>query len=220
MLAQQLITDEIPPIKTTDTAQMAMAWMDEFKVSHLPLVDGIQYLGLVSDNDLLDLNQPEAPIGEQLGEPANPSITEDQHLYDVIRMIAELGLTLVPVLDVDGNYSGAITLSHLMGQISGIASINDPGGIIVLEMSQHDYSLMEIGRIVEGNDAKILSSYITSYPDSTLLEVTLKVNKEDLSGVLQTFNRYNYTVKASFQESVFKDDLKNRYDALMNYINM
>jgi hypothetical protein len=77
-----------------------------------------------------------------------------------------------------------------------------------------------MGRIVEGNDAKILSSYITSSPDSTQLEVTLKINKEDLSAIMQTFTRYNYTIKASFQESTFKDDLKTRYDELMNYINM
>lgn len=220
MLAQDLITDEIPPIKSTDSGEKAIKWMDEFKVSHLPVVDGIKYLGLVSDNDLLDMNQPEAAIGEQLKVLAQPYVTERHHIYDVIRLIASRKLTLVPVLDDDKNYVGAISMSHLMTQFAGIASINDPGGILVLEMSQHDYSMMEMGRIVEGNDAKILSSYITSTPDSTQLEVTLKINKEDLSAIMQTFTRYNYTIKASFQESTFKDDLKNRYDELMNYINM
>lgn len=220
MLAQDLITDEIPPIKTSDTAHKAIKWMDEFKVSHLPIVDDITYVGLISDNELLDMNQPDSPLSENLNQPARPFVTEDQHVYDVIKLIATFNLTMVPVLDVDKNYIGAITLTHLMKQMSGMASINDPGGIVVLEMGQRDYSLMEMARIVEGNDAKILSSYITSIPESTRLEVTLKINKEDLSGILQTFNRYSYTVKASFQESVFKDDLRNRYDALMNYINI
>jgi len=220
MLAQDLITDEIPPIKTTDTGLKAMKWMDEFKVSHLPIVNGIEFLGLISDNDLLDLNQPDAELGTQMKTMALPHVTERHHIYDVIRLIAAHNLTLVPVLDDDKNYIGAITLSHLMTQFSGIASINDPGGILVLEMGEHDYSMMEMGRIVEGNDAKILSSYITSKTESTQLEVTLKINKEDLSGIMQTFTRYNYTIKASFQESIFKDDLKNRYDELMNFINM
>jgi acetoin utilization protein AcuB len=220
MLAQDLITDEVPPIKSTDSGEKAIKWMDEFKVSHLPVVDGIKFLGLVSDSDLLDMNQPEAAIGEQLQVMAQPHVTERHHIYDVIRLIASRKLTLVPVLDDDNNYVGAITLSHLMTRFSGIASINDPGGILVLEMSLHDYSMMEMGRIVEGNDAKILSSYITSSPDSMQLEVTLKINKEDLSAIMQTFTRYNYTIKASFQESSFKDDLKTRYDELMNYINM
>ncbi len=220
MLALDLITNEVPPIKTSDTGLKAMKWMDEFKVSHLPVVDGGEYIGLVSDNDLMDLSQPEEPLGSQLKVLSQPYIHESQHIYDVIRLISAQKLTLVPVLNESKSYVGAISISDLMMQFSNIASVNDPGGILVLEMGQIDYSMAEIGRIVEGNDAKILSSYITSTPDSTQLELTLKINKEDLSGIMQTFTRYDYKIKASFQESSFKDDMQNRYDELMKYINM
>jgi acetoin utilization protein AcuB len=35
MLVVDLITDEIPPLKTTDTVELALDWMEQFKVSHL-----------------------------------------------------------------------------------------------------------------------------------------------------------------------------------------
>ena len=220
MLARDLITDDIPPIKSSDSGVKALKWMDEFKVSHLPVTKDVEYLGMVSDSDILDLNQPEAPVETLHLQLLKAAVSETQHIFDVIKIVAELNLTVIPVIDEERNYIGAITLNHLMRSISNIASINEEGGILILEMSQHDYSMAEISQIVEGNDAKILSSNITSKPDSTEIEVTLKINKKDLSAVLQTFNRYSYTVKASFQESIYQDDVKDRFDALMNYLKM
>ncbi len=87
-------------------------------------------------------------------------------------------------------------------------------------MSQNDYSLSEIAQIIESNDARVLSMYITSRIDSTTMEVILKVNKQDISGIMNTFNRYNYTIKASYGEEEDPGDLKDRYDSLMNYLNV
>ena len=100
------------------------------------------------------------------------------------------------------------------------AAINQPGSIIVLEMTQNDYSLSEIAQIIESNDAKILSMYITSRIDSTLLDVILKINKQDLNAIIQTFSRYNYTIKASYGEKEDPEDLRDRFDSLMNYLNV
>jgi len=87
-------------------------------------------------------------------------------------------------------------------------------------LNLHDYSLSEISRIVESNDAKILSLYISSHTDSTKLEVTIKINRTDLSAIIQTFNRYNYTIKASFHQSEYVDDLKDRFDSFMSFLNI
>jgi hypothetical protein len=91
---------------------------------------------------------------------------------------------------------------------------------LVLEVNQIDYSLAQIAQIVESNNAKILSSYIMSSPDSTKLEVTLKINKTELDPIIRTFERYDYTISASFQKSDFNDDLQLRYDSLINYLKL
>jgi CBS-domain-containing membrane protein len=135
-------------------------------------------------------------------------------------MMHNLQLTVVPVLDAEEHYLGVITSAQLLSSLSSMASVAEPGGIIVLEMNTHDYTLTEIGRIVESNDAKILSSFVSSNADSTKIEVTLKINRKDLTAILQTFERFNYTVKAWYHQSEFDDDLKTRYDSFMNYINI
>ena len=220
MLAKDLITDEIPPLKTSDTGLMVINWMDEFKVSHLPIVNNHEYLGLISDTDILDLNITDEEIGKHKLSLIRPFVTKNQHVYEVIKMISNMKLTVLPVLDENENYLGLIPLTSLLQQFSILAATREPGGIIVLEMNELDYSLSQIAQIIEGNDGKILSCYLNSLPESTRIEVTLKVNKTDISGILQTFNRYNYTVKASFHQSEFSDDMKNRFDSFMNYINI
>ncbi len=220
MLAKDLITDEIPPLKTSDTGLMVINWMDEFKVSHLPIVNNHEYLGLISDTDILDLNITDEEIVKHKLSLIRPFVFENQHVYEVIKMFSNLKLTVLPVLDQNQNYIGLIPLTALLQQFATLAATREPGGIVILEMNVHDYSLSQIAQIIESNDGKILSCYVNSIVDSTKIEVTLKINKEDLSGILQTFYRYNYTVKASFHQSEFSDDMKNRFDSFMNYINI
>ena len=220
MIALDLITDKVPPLKSTEKCTKALHWMEEFRVNHIPVVKGNEYFGLISDDMVFDLEKPEIALEDSGLVLPVPFIKAEQHIYDVMKVIADLHLTLVPVLDNDNNYLGCITVPHLIELITNTASINEPGGIIVLEMAQNDYSLAEIAQIVESNDSKILSSYITSSIDSTLMEVTLKLNTKNLGGVLQTFNRYDYTVSASYSEDRFKEDVKVKYDALMKYLNI
>jgi acetoin utilization protein AcuB len=219
MLAVDLITDEIPPLKTSDTGLKALNWMDEFKVSHLPIVNKVKLLGLISDTDILDMNSPEEAIGNHELSMMKAFVNHKLHLYQVIKVVASLNLTLIPVLDDDENYLGIITLNKLLQEMSNISAINEPGGIVILELNVNDYSLSTIAQIVESNNAKILSSYITSHSDSTKLEVTLKINRSDLTTILKTFERYNYTIKASFHQSEMVDDVKVRFEMLMNYLN-
>jgi hypothetical protein len=99
-------------------------------------------------------------------------------------------------------------------------SIKETGGIIVLEINEHDYSMAQIAQIVESNNARILSSYIMSSPDSTKIEVTLKINQLELSRIIRTFERYDYFVKETFQKDANDTDLQIRFDSLMNYLNI
>jgi acetoin utilization protein AcuB len=220
MLAQDLINDDIPPLKVEDSAQKALHWMEEFRVSHLPVVNGVQFVGMISDTELLDLQDPEAPIGAHRLTLVKPVLHPGQHAYDVLKLMAELNLDVIAVTDENERFLGSVTLPRLAEKLASMASIREPGGIIVLEVNQVDYSLSQIAQIVEGNDAKILSSYISSAPDSSQVDVTLKINREDLTRILQTFSRYNYTVKATFHHSEFQDDLRLRYDQFMNFINL
>jgi hypothetical protein len=220
MYARELISEDIPPLKTSDTGERALAWMDEFRVSHLPIVNNVDFLGLISESDILDFNSSNEPIGGHSLNLSRPYVFDYQHTYDVLKVMSSLKLSVIPVLNDKEQYLGLIHLSTLLQHFAEMASMKESGGLLVLELNLHDYSLSEIARIVESNDAKILSSYISSQIDSTKLEVTLKINRTDLSAIIQTFNRFNYTIKASFHQSEYVDDLKDRFDSFMSFLNI
>jgi hypothetical protein len=87
-------------------------------------------------------------------------------------------------------------------------------------MGIRDYSLSEIARLVEMNDSSILSLYVQTLPDSTRIEVTIKINRMDIGAIIQTFTRYNYNIKASFFEGDYNDSLRDRYDSLMKFLEI
>ncbi len=220
MLAGDLITDEVPPLKITDTVELALDWMEQFKVSHLPVVKNRELIGLVSEADLLDYEHPEEQINLSKLHLMRPAIHYYQHAYDLMRLMSSMNLTLVPVIDEQEMYKGCITLQGMVQNLSNMASVQNPGGVIVLEMNQHDYSITQIGSIIEGNEAKILSLHVSSLPDSTKIEVTIKVNRENLSGIIQTFYRYNYAVKATFQNADYNKGLDDRLGEFMHFLNI
>lgn len=220
MIAEQLISDTIPPLKTSDSGLKALNWMDEFKVAHLPIVNHQEFLGLITDTDILDLNAPEEPLGNHPLTLIRPYVYATEHLYEVLKMVSRMNLTLVPVLDEHNHYIGNIGLRSLVEHFAGMVSVQNPGAIVVLELNQNDYSLSQIARIVEENDTKILSLSIENTEESTRMELTLKLSREDIRPIIASFNRYNYQIKATFQQGEFSEDLRNRFDLFMNYINM
>ncbi|MGB6034845.1 MAG: CBS domain-containing protein [Cryomorphaceae bacterium] len=219
MRAADLISDEIPTLEGTDNALFAMQLLDEFKMKQLPVVDGNEFLGLISDSSVMEIEDPEAELKDCSRNLQMIYVQKDQHVYDLIRVAAEFQLSAIPILNNENKYMGVVSIYCMVRELSHMASVMQPGGIVVLELNQKDYSLVEISQIVEGNDAKILSANITSVSDSQKIELTLKLNLTNIDAIIQTFNRYDYIISASFHESDFDDMIKDRYEELMRYIN-
>jgi len=221
MVAKDLISEVIPSLKTSDPGQIALNWMEIFRISHLPIVNNQDFLGLISDTDIYDMNMPEEPIGNHALTLFKPYVTSEQHIFEVIGLASRLKLSVIPVLDSKNHYKGVITTSDLIQHIASMSSMDQQGGIIVIEIIERDYSLSQIAQIVESNNIKVLSMYITSPPDSTKLEVTLKLNSGELSSLIRTFERYNYEVKTWVTSDDSMDRFySERFDLLMKYLDI
>lgn len=218
MRAKELITEEIPPLTHTDSGEKALRWMDEFKVSHLPVLKNGNFVGVISESDVLDKLDIVESLDKLFDHLPRPYVFENAHIYEVLSKISEHRISILPILDENEKYLGCTSVYHLLTVIANTGSIKETGGIIVLEVNSIDYSMAQIAQIVESNNAKILSSYIMSSVDSTKLEVTLKINQVELSRIIRTFERYDYIIKESYQKSEGDEDIQNRYDALMNFL--
>lgn len=219
MIAKTLINNSVLAMTAKSTALEVLTWMEEYKVSHLPVVEGNTYLGLLSEADIFNLDNIEVSLGRHNKFLKKIYIEADKHIYEVIKIMSDEKLSLLPVLDASNKYLGVITPSGIIQNFANYAAVNQPGGVIILSVSSRDYVASQIVQIVESNDAKLLSLFVSSEPDSTLLDITLKINKQEIEGILQTFQRYGYEIKATWLDEN-QDYLKDRFESLMNYLSI
>jgi CBS domain-containing protein len=210
----------VPPLKLNDTGVKALLWMNDFHVRHLPVVEDGKLLGILSEDEVLNFVDAEITIGESKPVLLPKFVPAQKHLYDIMKLVVNFNLTVIPVLNDDGDYMGLITIEDLVKKLADTGSITHPGGVLVLEMAPRDYSLSEISRLIELENAMILSSFISSPYGTNILELTLKLNKEDLKHIVATLERFGYDVKSSFYESEFIDTLNDRYEGLMRYLDV
>ena len=220
MLAKDLISEVIPALKTSDTGLDALNWMELFRVSHLPIVNNTDFLGLISDSDIYDFNKAEEPIGVHELSLLKPYVYYYQHIYDVIEIASRLKLTVVPVLDDNNVYLGVITQTDLLFRFADLIAAHTPGGIIEFELKDKDYSLAEISRIIEDSDAKVLSLYVSQTEQDDRLNITIKLNRSDIQPVLNAFDRFGYQVKTTYVGEAVNDvKARENYESLMRYLN-
>lgn len=220
MFAEEIISYAIPSLRTDDTVQKALDRFNEFKLKHLPVVNEGIFMGLVSEDDLLNIHNHDTLLNDASVNLITVFILNDAHTYDVIRIMSQLKLTAVPILDQQKNYLGIVAVNDVIGAVAQQYAVNEPGGIIVLEISNRDNSLAHIAQIVEADNAQILSSYVNSFEDSTRLEITLKINKTEITSLVASFERYDYQVKEVYNNTQIDDGSQERYDSFMNYLNV
>ena len=219
MQASELISSSIISLHPDDDGSKALALMDDLRVTHLPVIRNKSYLGLISENEILQWQSADELIEEHLPNLMAPFALSSQHLFDIIEILEVNSLSIVPVLSEEKKYVGAISNQKLLYTIAKSSAVQSIGGVIVLEMNQNDYSMSEIASIIESNNAKILSSYITSVPDSTKMELTIKVSITELDTIIADLKRFEYKVMASYNDGNSKDDMMERYKSLMRYLN-
>ena len=220
MQAIDLLSQAIQPLSPRDPVSRALDLMDEFKTAALPVVSQGRLVGLMKDDSMLDNNNPAALVESLMDQVELPYVRGQQHLYDVLKLMAERGLPIVPVLDMGGGYLGVVSEHEVMHRMADVVNATTPGSVLVLEMARNDYSLQQIARIVEDEGARILSVYCNDLPDSLRMEVTLKVNRDDVRAILQSFERFEYTVHTNFQGARAEEDLRTRYEDVMRIIKM
>lgn len=220
MLVKDLELEKYIPLKTSDSGLTALTWMEEMKVCHWPVVNDEDFLALISDVDIYSQNDPDEHIGNHQLSLLRPYVNENQTIFDALKLFDAHKLSLIPVLDARNRYIGVISINSLLHSITTLLGVNEPGAIIILEVYQNDYLLSQIVQIVESNDTRIMGIQVVPITDSTRLNVVIKLNRLDIMPVLQTFSRYNYTISAYFTDESVEDDIMDRYDEFMKFLNI
>lgn len=218
MLTRDLISNTIPYLHKSDTVYRALQLMNDYHVTHLPVVEDESYLGIVSEEELLQSDE-ETHLTDLPITDVTTSVKASEHFLKAIQTAVTNQLSIVPVVE-EKQLVGIVTYNDLLRNASEFMNLSQPGALIVLEMDPHSYSFTEINRIVESNDAQITQLNTHTDPETGLVVVTIRVNKLEVSALLGTFQRYEYNVKYYFGEEVFENELRSNYDNLMHYLKI
>jgi len=220
MLTGNLQTQTLPNLRLSDKVYQALELMNENHVEHLPIVDGDKYIGMISEDDLSQAENDHFTLEQISQSISNPSVKEDEHVLKAIQVAVQNGLTVVPVVGENNELIGVATYSDLLKYSSEFMSLNEPGGLIVLEIESKNYSFNEISRLVEANEAQIKQLNTNVDAGTGIMEVTIKINKLEISDIVASFQRHEYNVKYYFGEELFENELRANYDNLMNYLKI
>ncbi len=221
MVAADLINEMIPPLKSNDSVKKALNWMDAFRITQLPIVENNVYKGIITEDMLYEINNPDATIASIEPLYEDVFVGEDKHFYDVMRLATDHNLRIIAVVDLNNMFVGVITVRDTLAAFARTFANQSAGAIIVLSMNYRDYSLAHISRLIEENNTKILSSYVDTDPyDTNLIKLTLKLDKSELTPILATLERFEYRVIAKFQENPDADIQKERLDMFFRYFDI
>lgn len=220
MLALDLNTNVIPQLKLGDTVAKALQLVSDFRVTHLPVVDEEKYLGLISESDLLEAGSNKTTIELLQRDFVPASIFENEHFLRAVNVSNQFQTNVVPVINEEKELVGTITGQNLLRTLGNFSGAQEVGGIIVLEMERNQFTISEISRIVENNEATVLHLNTTVHPETGMLTVTIHINKKELSAIIAAFERYEYDVIYYFGEEKFENEIHSNYRHLMNYLDI
>jgi signal-transduction protein with cAMP-binding, CBS, and nucleotidyltransferase domain len=221
MLAAELIDPMLPALKPTDSVGQALDWMQEHRIGQLVLTDQGDYLGIVSEELLLDVGDDQRPLKNILHLFDQVYVYEGQHLYEVLGMVMQQRMDVVAVLNEGREFIGTVSTAELLRQFAQELGVQESGAVLILSLNERDYSMAEISRLVESNNVKIISSYFSSaaygMPDRSRL--TLKLNRQDITAVISTLERFGYQIEAAFANTPIESIDQERLDSLLRYLN-
>ena len=220
MLTTELINNNIPQLQLQDSIAKALQLISDYRVTHLPVVSDDKYLGLVSEDDLLDAKNEKLTIQVLENTFIIAAVKENEHFLNAVNYSNRYETTIVPVLNEEKELVGAITVRDLLKALGDFSGANEIGGIIVMEMERSQFAISEISRIVESNDATILHLNTTVQTETGMLTVTLHLNKKEIATIVSAFERYEYDVIYYFGDEKFENEIHSNYRHLMNYLDI
>jgi acetoin utilization protein AcuB len=218
MLTRDLISNSIPFLRLDDRVYHALQLMNDYHVAHLPVVDEETYLGIISEEQLLH-SDDENQLNQLAISDGGNAVQASDHFLKAVQIAVQNKLSIVPVLQ-EKQFLGIATYNDLLRNTSDFMSLSEPGALIVMEMEPKAYSFNEISRIVESNDAQITQLNTFSDPETGMLQVTIRISKMEVAGIVSTFQRYEYNVKYYFGEELYENELRTNYDNLMHYLKI
>lgn len=220
MTTLHLIDKNLPYLNVEENVASAKDLLAQYKLTHLPVIKKKKYWGLLSEEFLLDIHNSNQKISDFSGELILAMIPYNQHFLRAVPITKRYKTNIIPVVNEHQEFLGSISALDLLNTTGNFCGADEGGALIVLEMDRNQLSVSEINGIVESEGATIMHLNIEQEDPSALLKVTLQINKKEISTIIATFERYEFSVLFYSGEELFENEISANYQNLMNYLDI
>lgn len=215
----QILETHLPTIDLHDKVSQVLQEFEHSRLDCLPVLDGVQFLGIICEEDLFDFS-PETELSTIQHVLLKNSVKPNDHILQALRVKSKYFLSVVPVVNEKNEWEGIIDAQKLLDAVAAMIGANDNGSFLVIEMLRTEYAPGIINRLVESNDAMIMQMNTVYDQQNGMMQVLLKINKEEISDIVATFQRHEYNVLYYYGEETYDNALQNNLDHLLNYLNI
>ncbi len=218
MLIKNLSFEAVPFVEFSDPVYRVLELMQDNGMLHIVVQHEEKFAGLVAEDALLEIDE-DIKLGELQYLLKDISVKEDDHFLKAVSLAASNNISIIPLVDAAGNLAGTLHARTLLKHVAEFMHLKEAGAMVVLEVDPQQYSFSEINKIIETNDAQI-TQLNTSHTETGAMQVTIKLNKLEVSDIVSTFQRYEYNIRYYSGEELYTNELKSNYENLMNYLNI
>lgn len=217
MYITSYLTNEVKPGKINYSAKQLLEIVQENKLTHLPMFDGLNFVGNISEEDLIELSHENEQV-DYSSYLENFFLSESSTLLEAVQMMYANQSNILPIINEQSRYVASITENDIIGAFASFPFVSSEGVSMLVSISEKDLSITAISNIIEGNNGKILGLMIVGNKEDRVY-VLLKFSTSNLLAIGETFERYGYQVIQKFYNDEKQELLQNRYAQLLKYMN-
>jgi acetoin utilization protein AcuB len=220
MQIQELNYASLPWIQQSDSVASAMQRMEDEQLKQLPVVEGEHYVGLLNMDLLLSAEDDSLSIQQIIHLLPKPLIHPEEHFLAAVQIVAEQSLQLIPVVSAEGELQGVVEETELMSAVAAFLGLHENGALLVVEKEIHQYSASEVVKLVETNDVQVMQLNTRLNAQAGTMLITLRLNRTEISDIISTFQRYEYTIRFFIGEEQYANELRANYNNLIHYLKI
>lgn len=219
MIIDALIEKEFFYLNSSTSFKKAYESFERSKLNELPVVDDKIFKGVLFKDQIKGNEKSKEAISIIKDQFWYISVLENERMIVALKEMTSKGLSSLPVLDAEGEVLGIILSSQLWSEFASKSSLMGEGAWVVLSLKKIDYHLSEIAQIAESNGMLIVMHFVHFFQGVDLIDVHLKLDHENVNGLVQSLQRYKYNVTDVIQPKKFSDDWEDKFDELMRFFS-
>lgn len=221
MIVNEILNTEITPLKVTDPVSLALAKLDLLHINKFVVINAENKIaGLISIETLSEVVNEDTVLSELPLEEI-VSVPKSQHLFETTRQMFANELYVLPVADGENNFLGLVRKREVLNALKEIFNLSSYGSVITIELAQIDYTLSDIVRIIETENAKILGVAVQQPNDMMdSIKVSVKLNLEDSSVISAALRRFGYVIISEDRSESMESNFSDRADELIRYLDI